>query len=153
MIISGEELKLRYNGILDPFLPRSVCSESGTSFGLSHAGYDIRIAQSCWLWSGRFVLASSVERFSMPSDLLGIVHDKSTWARRGLAVQNTVIEPGWHGFLTLELTLHACRFLFIPAGAGIAQIIFHEISGRVLPYKGKYQNQPARPVPAIRSVK
>jgi dCTP deaminase len=28
---------------------------------------------------------------------MGIVHDKSTWARRGLVVQNTVIEPGWHG--------------------------------------------------------
>ena len=34
---------------------------------------------------------------------MGIVHDKSTWARRGLVVQNTVIEPGWHGYLTIEV--------------------------------------------------
>jgi dCTP deaminase len=38
---------------------------------------------------------------------MGIVHDKSTWARRGLVVQNTVIEPGWHGYqTTIELTNH-----------------------------------------------
>ena len=39
---------------------------------------------------GGFTLASTLEEFDMPADLLGIVHDKWTWARRGLAPQNTV---------------------------------------------------------------
>ena len=43
----------------------------------------------------------------MPSDVLGQVCDKSTWARRGVAVQNTIIEPGWRGYLTVELTNHS----------------------------------------------
>ena len=84
----------------------------------------------------------------MPADLVGIVHDKSTWARRGLSVFNTVIEPGWQGFLTLELAYHRWGILRIPAGAGIAQVLFHRTTEGAA-YRGKYQNQPARPVQAI----
>lgn len=83
----------------------------------------------------------------MPCDLMGIVHDKSTWARRGLSVFNTVIEPGWHGFLTLELVYHGEGELIIPAGAGIAQVVFHMLE-EPRAYTGKYQNQPDKPVPA-----
>lgn len=83
----------------------------------------------------------------MPPYLVGIVHDKSTWARRGLSVRNTVIEPGWHGFLTLELVYDGNTRLTIPAGAGIAQIIFHELASPAN-YDGKYQNQPDKPVQA-----
>ena len=145
----------------------------GTSFGLSEAGYDIRIKQkiqfkkwdttktfftlvkepgSDWMTNrdGRFALASAIEEFDMPSFLTGIVHDKSTWARKGLSVFNTVIEPGWKGFLTLELVYHGEEDLIIPAGAGIAQVIFHE---NLAPahYNGKYQNQADKPVAAIES--
>lgn len=149
----------------------------GTSHGLSEAGYDIRIKQEIvfrrkdsahlgvevamppcpefkrgyWAWSpGRFTLASAIEEFQMPDNLTGIVHDKSTWARRGLSVFNTVIEPGWNGFLTLELVYHGESELVIPAGAGIAQVIFHENAVRTR-YNGKYQNQGDKPVSAIDS--
>ena len=122
----------------------------GVSYGVSSAGYDVRIAQDVLLWPGRFVLASTIEKFCMPDDLIGIVHDKSTWARRGVAVQNTVIEPGWSGYLTLELTMHAFKFLRIKQGVGIAQIIFHKLDKPTTsPYNGKYQNQANRPVNAI----
>ena len=84
----------------------------------------------------------------MPPNLVGIVHDKSTWARRGLSVFNTVIEPGWKGFLTLELVYHGVEPLHIPAGSGIAQVIFHRTSDHA-EYVGKYQNQRNEPVPAI----
>jgi dCTP deaminase len=97
---------------------------------------------------GRFAIASSVEEFQMPGVLAGIVHDKSTWARRGLSVFNTVIEPGWNGFLTLELVYHGRQVLHIPAGSGIAQVVFHVVSDKAS-YDGKYQNQPDRPVDAI----
>lgn len=121
----------------------------GVSHGLTEAGYDLRIAEAVTLHPfKRFSLAYAMEQFDMPPDLVGVVHDKSTWARRGLSVFNTVIEPGWKGFLTLELVYHRWGVLRIPAGAGIAQVLFHQISEGAA-YAGKYQNQPARPVSAI----
>lgn len=137
----------------------------GTSYGLGEAGYDIRIKQDIRFFGrgiirynevdgntyiGRFALASAVEEFNVPGHLTGIVHDKSTWARRGLSVFNTVIEPGWKGFLTLELVYHGEGELIIPAGAGIAQVMFHEIKEDAA-YRGKYQNQADKPVGAIAS--
>lgn len=97
---------------------------------------------------GRFILASAVEKFNMPDHLCGVVHDKSTWARQGLSVFNTVIEPGWKGYLTLELVYHGEEVLVIPAGSGIAQVLFHEVL-EPRQYTGKYSNQPDRPVEAI----
>ena len=133
---------------LDPMFDCKVRAH-GVSHGMSEAGYDIRIKQSVTLHPlRRFALASSVERFDMPDDLIGIVHDKSTWARRGVSVFNTVIEPGWQGYLTLELVYHGWRPLHIPAGAGIAQVIFHRTACPAR-YDGKYQGQPDRPVAAI----
>jgi dCTP deaminase len=139
--------------IVDPFVPYKA-RFNGVSFGLSSAGYDIRIAQDVILFPGRrFILASTIEKFNMPVDIIGIVHDKSTWARRGVAVQNTVIEPGWRGYLTLEITLHRMNFVRIKRGAGIAQIIFHRIDNNVInPYEGKYQDQKYGPVKAIKSM-
>lgn len=96
---------------------------------------------------GRFALASSQDEFNMPSDLVGYVKDKSTWARLGLSVFNTVIEPGWKGFLTLELVYHGRDELVIPAGAGIAQVLFHQLA-EPAQYDGKYQDQESGPVEA-----
>ena len=96
---------------------------------------------------GKFVLASAMEEFNMPHNLVGVVHDKSTWARRGLSVFNTVIEPGFRGGLTLELVYHRNTELVIPAGAGIAQVIFH-LTTNPAQYDGKYQYQSTDPTPA-----
>lgn len=133
--------------------------EHGVSWGLSEAGYDIRIKQDIvfdinglWIDGVRsyanFTIASAIEEFQMPENLVGIVHDKSTWARQGLSVFNTVIENGWCGWLTLELLYHGRDGLHIPAGAGIAQVIFHQTM-MLASYDGKYMNQPDRPVEAI----
>lgn len=141
----------------------------GVSYGLTEVGYDIRIKQDVHFLRnsegrreyirydgeddrengiGNFLLASAMEEFQMPPYLMGIVHDKSTWARRGLSVFNTVIEPGWNGFLTLELVHHGQQELFIPAGSGIAQVVFHDLTV-MAHYNGKYQNQEDKPVEAI----
>lgn len=170
MIINGENLL-----IAAPIVNMEIAKvkENGVSYGLSEAGYDIRVKQAIcfgvnntgarcvsiqWIddvgnnhdsyEEGRFTIASAIEEFRMPSNLLGIVHDKSTWARQGVSVLNTVIEPGWHGFLTLELVYHGNSSLYIPAGTGIAQVIFHETVSRAN-YNGKYQNQLNKPVKAI----
>lgn len=145
MIINGTAL-LDAAPIKDMMLGKG--REHGVSFGLAEAGYDIRIKQDVTLTEGnRFALASAIEEFQMPHDLVGIVHDKSTWARKGLSVFNTVIEPGWRGFLTLELVFHGRPLIHIPAGAGIAQVLFHKVS-QPAAYEGKYQNQEDRPVEA-----
>lgn len=142
----------------------------GVSHGLAEVGYDIRIKQDIAFrpllypsglhWevhvdgeyseNGKFTIASAIEEFDMPPNLVATVKDKSTWARHGLSVFNTVIEPGWKGFLTLELVYHGFRELIIPAGAGIAQVIFEEITESAQ-YEGKYQNQADQPVGAKKS--
>lgn len=122
----------------------------GMTYGVGPAGYDVRIDQEVILAPYDFVLASTMEKFNMPTDLLGQVCDKSTWARRGLCVQNTIIEPGWSGYLTLELTNHTSDWISIHQGMPICQIIFFCLMKPTMsPYDGKYQNQEARPVEAI----
>lgn len=164
MILNGKSLLAA--SPLDPMLD-SKHRANGVSHGLAEAGYDIRIKQEIVFQpythfmtttvidgeaeaktDGRFALASSVERFTMPDNLVGVVHDKSTWARRGLSVFNTVIEPGWHGWLTLELVYHGNDELVVPAGAGIAQVLFSRIE-QTASYDGKYQGQANRPVEAV----
>jgi len=123
--------------------------EHGVSYGLTEAGYDVRIKQEVRLNpQNKFVLASTIERFEMPNHLVGVVHDKSTWARQGLSVFNTVIEPTWEGYLTLELVYHGNGELLIPAGAGIAQVLFYGLLQEASYADGKYQNQPDEPVGA-----
>lgn len=155
-ILSGQTI-MRRRPIRDPE-PRTEQTVGGQRFtyGCGPAGYDLRLDavagregdgfEGWWLAPGEFALASAVELFQMPDDLLGVVHDKSSWARRGLALQNTVIEPGWRGFLTLELTNHGRDRLWLPRGVGIAQVIFHLLDEPTYhPYEGKYQDQAAGP--------
>lgn len=132
--------------LLSPMVDRTFHQDTKTTFGLSACGYDVRLDQMVRLEPGEFSLASTVEQFRMTDEVVGIVHDKSTWARRGLAVQNTVIEPGWSGYLTLELTNHGREILSLPRGTPIAQILFHYLDRPTeSPYEGKYQNQERGP--------
>lgn len=127
-----------------PFVERTA--ENGLTYGLSACGYDIRIAESFLMWPQRFILASSIEYFHMPVNVCARVMDKSTWARQGITVQNTIIEPGWNGYLTLEIVNHSFSFRRIKAGQAIAQIVFELLDQATeMPYKGKYQNQEAGP--------
>lgn len=157
MILSGQSI--RRLGILEPCADRT--EQGGLSFGLGPAGYDLRLVLGEWdgskvmtprfedergrytmLQPGQFTLAAAVEHFSMPSDVLGIVHDKSSLARRGLSVFNTVVEPGWNGYLTLELRNHGPELLRLDEGQAIAQVVFHTLDEAAeQPYDGKYQNQ------------
>lgn len=147
MILSGEEIKARK--IITPHCGRTILD--GMSFGQSMAGYDIRLKERTYLNpnvpSQRFALGSSLEHFTVPSNVIGMVKDKSTWARRGLCVLNGILEPEWEGHLTLELACVGKDVLLIPKGSPIAQVIFYE----TMPthgYSGKYQHQVGAPVSA-----
>lgn len=164
MVVNGNSL-YRSSQLLD--VPDRKVSEHGVSYGLGEAGYDIRIKQDITFYHlfglipmvkvvdgnqvsrhfGKFTLASAIEKFNMSPSCVAIVHDKSTWARRALSVFNTVIEPGWKGYLTLELVYHGRKKLHIPAGSGIAQVLFHMVQ-EPANYNGKYQNQENQPVAA-----
>lgn len=131
--------------VVEPWCPSTTHVETNTTYGASICGYDVRVDQEVLLNPGDFVLASTLEIFDMPLRMVGIVHDKSTLARRGLAVQNTVVEPGWSGYLTLELTNHGRDIVHLPSGAPVAQILFHAVSSITEGYRGKYQNQERGP--------
>jgi len=146
MILSAQSIRKR--GIFTPFSERTKIF--GMSYGLSSAGYDVRINESFILAPGASRLASTFEHFEMPNDLIGRVADKSTWARRFLAVQNTIVEPGWRGYLTLELSNHGSDHLTLTHGMPIAQIILELLDEPTeQPYGGKYQDQPSTAVDAI----
>lgn len=149
MILSGQTIKRL--GIMTPFSEREKFG--GMTYGLGPAGYDVRVEfdergerPCCVLAPGGFTLASTVEHFVMPDDVIGFVHDKSSWARVGIALQNTVIEPGWSGYLTLEISNHSDSLLRIDRGMPIAQIVFHRLDEpAALPYRGKYHEQARGP--------
>jgi dCTP deaminase len=145
MILPAQQLRALQP--VEPFVERSVAH--GMTYGVGPAGYDVRVAQDLTLEPGAFALASTIEKFTMPGNVIAFVHDKSTWARRGLAAQNTVIEPGWFGFLTLELTNHGRETLTLLAGMPIAQVVFHRLMEPTdTPYSGRYQDQAQGPQPA-----
>lgn len=156
-ILNG--MQIRERDIMSPHEERGYVSIGrGTlSYGEGPAGYDIRVEFDdegkipfVIMEPGDFLLASSVEYFTMPNDVLGIVHDKSSWARSGLAVQNTVIEPGWCGYLTLELTNHSKEPIRLERCWPIAQVIFHFMDIPVEEgYRGKYNNQKRGPQVAL----
>jgi dCTP deaminase len=167
MILSAQTIR-RYCHMfkmVSPFNERTI--SNGKTFGLGAAGYDVRVefkvgnmhrfsAPRYFHWDGfyepghRFALASTVEEFNMPHNVRGVVHDKSSWIRKGLTLGNTVIEPGWRGFLTLELIYHGKDELIVWEGDPIAQIAFEFLDEPTeQPYVGKYQNQPRGPQEAI----
>lgn len=160
MIINGKTL-LRMSPIKDMLEDKE--RHNGVSHGLAEAGYDIRVKQDVTFarqpngemridvsrddgdytttYGCNFTLASAIEEFQMPQRLVGTVKDKSTWARKGLSVFNTVIEPGWNGFLTLELVYHGSDdYMHIPGGTGIAQVLFSSTIEAGDYADGKYQN-------------
>lgn len=96
-----------------------------------------------------YVLASSVERFHMPDDVIAICLGKSTYARCGIVVNVTPLEPGWQGFLTLEISNTTDFKVMIHANEGIAQLLFYKGERPITTYAdraGKYQNQKDEPV-------
>lgn len=107
----------------------------------------------CIIPPNSFVLARSLETFDMPSDVTGIVYNKSTYARAGINCFTTVIEPSWKGELVLEFANTTSLPAMLFANEGCAQVIFLEGDEQCeVTYadrNGKYMNQRGVQLPIV----
>jgi dCTP deaminase len=153
---------------------RYVDGKKVISYGLSSYGYDLRVANEfkvftnlnnslvdpknfnenafvhletneCIIPPNSFALARSVEYFRIPRNVLTICIGKSTYARCGIIVNVTPFEPGWEGFVTLEISNTTPLPAVIYANEGLAQVLFYEgAEACEVSYadrKGKYMKQ------------
>lgn len=160
-------------GMIEPFSEDQV-REGVISFGVSSYGYDMRIADEfkiftninntivdpksfdprsfvdfkgevCIIPPNSFALGYSVEYFRIPRDVLVICLGKSTYARCGIVVNVTPLEPEWEGHVTIEISNTTPLPAKIYANEGIAQLLF--LSGEEVcqvsyaDRAGKYQAQ------------
>ncbi len=159
--------------MIAPFVKRNI-GQGRISFGISAYGYDFRLdrqfrhcraaaadlldpkqetagyfedveADSVAIPPGSFVLARSLEYFKIPRDVLGLCTGKSTYARCGILVNVTPLEPEWEGYLTVCVVNGGPARVRIHAGEGIGQLIFLEATQpcqtSYKDKKGKYQGQ------------
>lgn len=158
----------------EPGQIRHVNGEKIVSYGTSSYGYDVRCANEfkiftninsaivdpknfdensfvdviddvCIIPPNSFALARTVEYFRIPRDVLTICLGKSTYARCGIIVNVTPLEPEWEGHVTLEFSNTTTLPAKIYANEGVAQMLFIQ-SDEVcdVSYKdkgGKYQGQ------------
>lgn len=107
----------------------------------------------CIIPPNSFALARTVEYFRIPTDVIAVCVGKSTYARCGIIVNVTPLEPGWEGQITLELSNTTPLPAYIYANQGIVQILFISGSGPCSTnYKdrqGKYMKQKGITLPAV----
>ncbi len=167
--------KARNDGMIDPFVDRQT-RNGAISFGLSSYGYDARVSNEfkiftnvdnalvdpkefsdksfverdtdvCIIPPNSFVLARTVEYFRIPRDILVICLGKSTYARCGIIVNVTPLEPEWEGHVTLEFSNTtplpakvyanegACQFLFLK-GEGEPEVSYRDRQGKYMGQRG-----------------
>ncbi len=167
--------------MIDPFIDGQV-REGVISYGVSSYGYDVRVgdefkvftnvyntvvdpknfdpksfvdikADVCIIPPNSFALASTLEYFRIPRNILTVCLGKSTYARCGIIVNVTPFEPEWEGHVTIEISNTTPLPAKIYANEGIAQVLFFE-SDEVCAVsykdkKGKYQAQRGVTLPKI----
>jgi len=167
--------KAKKDGMIDPFVDRQQ-RNGAISFGLSSYGYDARVSTEfriftnvdnaivdpkdfsdksfverdtdvCIIPPNSFVLARTVEYFRIPRDILVICLGKSTYARCGIIVNVTPLEPEWEGHVTLEFSNTtplpakvyanegACQFLFLK-GEGEPEVSYKDRQGKYMGQRG-----------------
>ena len=167
--------------MISPFEGQQVRGDK-ISFGVSSYGYDARVSNEfkiftnvnseivdpknfkptnfvtkktseCIIPPNSFVLASTVEYFKVPKDILVICLGKSTYARCGIIVNVTPLEPGWEGHVTLEFSNTTPLPAKIYANEGAAQFVF--LKGSEAPEityadrNGKYMGQTGVTLPKV----
>ncbi len=168
-------------GMISPFEDKQV-RDGKISYGLSSFGYDARVSEEfkiftnvnseivdpkdfkstnfvtkngpvCIIPPNSFALARTVEHFKIPKNVLVICLGKSTYARCGIIVNVTPLEPGWEGYVTLEFSNTTPLPAKIYANEGVAQFIF--LKGNETPEvtyadrNGKYMGQTGVTLPKV----
>ena len=127
--------------------------ETGLSGGGGeYATYDIHLKEKILLGTQekKFALGSSIEYFNTPKDWMLLTKNKSSIARKGIdASFSTFIDPGFKGFLTIEIVNFSGNAIMLKTGQPILKVVAIPCIFPVYPYTGKYQNQPNKPVSAI----
>jgi dCTP deaminase len=169
------------HGMIEPFVEKQT-GEGVISYGLSSYGYDARVAPEfkiftnidnalvdpkafseasfvdrntdiCVIPPNSFVLARTIEYFRVPRDVLVICLGKSTYARCGLIVNVTPLEPEWEGHVTLEISNTTPLPARVYANEGLCQFLF--LKGASAPEtsyadrKGKYMRQTGVTLPKL----
>lgn len=130
--------------LIYPLVERGV--QNGKSYGLSGHSVDCRIAEDLVLEPGQSALASTIERFAIPHDVTGKVYDKSSYAREFVSCFNTLLDAGWQGYLTVELSNFGYRTVVFERGDPVCQVEFQWLDEPTeRPYRGKYFAQEAGP--------
>jgi len=140
------------HGMIEPF-EEAQRREGCISYGLSSYGYDVRVADEfkiftnvdssivdpknfdpacfvdrktdvCIIPPNSFVLGRTVEKFKIPRDVLVVCLGKSTYARCGIIVNVTPLEPEWEGYVTLEFSNTTPLPARLYANEGCAQVLF-----------------------------
>jgi dCTP deaminase len=102
------------------------------------------------LESKEHVLLTTHEYVELPSDIVGFVELRSSWARHGLSMPPTIIDAGFKGTVTLEVVNHAPYRLKLRPQQRFAHIVFIKTNSNVMSnYKGFYQGQSGIKVPQI----
>ena len=120
--------------------------------GNLHTLMTATVAPSIKIPPNEFVLCRSLEYFRIPKDVLCVVVGKSTYARCGLIVNTTPLEPGWEGHVTIELSNTAPLPIRVYANEGIAQVLFFRGKPCAKSYAdklGKYQGQRGITLPKV----
>jgi dCTP deaminase len=169
------------HGMIEPFEAGQV-RDGVISYGLSSYGYDIRVApefkvftnvhnvvvdpkrfddrsfvdineNECIIPPNSFALARTLEYLRIPRDVLVVCLGKSTYARCGIIVNVTPLEPTWEGHLTLEISNTTPLPAKIYGGEGIAQLLFfqgdEEPEIAYADRKGKYMKQTGVTLPKM----
>lgn len=170
-----------FDQMIDPFVDE-LCCKHVISYGLSSYGYDARVADEfkiftdinsvtvdpkdfsedsfiekkgdeCIIPPHSFVLGRTVEYFRIPRDVLVICLGKSTYARCGIIVNVTPLEPEWEGHVTLEFSNTTPLPAKIYANEGACQFIFLKADElcetSYKDRKGKYMGQRGVTLPKI----
>ena len=159
----------------EPYQVKKNATGRVISYGTSSYGYDVRCANQfkiftninstivdpkcfdaattfvdvvsdvCIIPPNSFVLAHTTEYFRIPRNILAIVSGKSTYARMGIVVNVTPLEPEWEGHITLEFSNTTPLPAKIYANEGVAQVLFLETDEvcetSYQDRDGKYQGQ------------
>jgi len=111
------------------------------------------IADTVTIPANSFLLGRSLEYFKVPREILCLCFGKSTYARCGVIVNVTPLEPEWEGYVTLEISNTTPLPAKIYANEGLAQVLFFEADEECeISYadkKGKYQKQQSIVLPKL----